>query len=125
MTPEGAIKRSICEYLGRRQDVLFWIQESQGTYDTKIQRFRKKNSKYQLNGIADITVLIKYGNMPAFYVGLEVKSPQGKQTDSQKNFEKLIKSINSFYYVVRSIEETRLALIDVVSRIKRLTGVIM
>lgn len=105
MTPEGDIKKSICDYLAYRSDLRFWVQESQGTYDPNAGKFRKKKSKYQMNGISDIIVLMKYSNLPPFFVGLEVKA-KSKQTESQIAFQKLIQEIGGLYFVVHSVEES-------------------
>lgn len=118
MTPEGQIKNQICEYLSLRKDVFFWVQESQGTFDSKRGIFRKKNSKYQMNGIPDILCMVKIGTLPPIFVGLEVKSKKGSQTDSQKQFEKAYKSFGGPYFVVRSPEETKDALIQAIAYIK-------
>ena len=108
MTPEGAIKKAICQYLERCQDIFFWVQESQGTFDTRRKIFRKKNSKYQRNGVPDINVFLKYGKI-VFYVGLEVKSETGKQTKSQIDFESDFKEFGGFYFIVRSPEDAQKA----------------
>jgi len=105
VTPEGEIKKSICDYLAYRKDMRFWVQESQGTYDAKTKRFRKKNSKYQINGVPDIIIQYKYSNLPAFFIGLEVKSKTGSLTDSQKKFSDVSKDFGSLYFVVRSVED--------------------
>lgn len=110
MTPEGQIKNNICEYLSYRRDCFFWVQESQGTFDPKTKRFRKKKSKFQRNGIPDIILNFKFMSYPPVMVGLEVKDIGKKQTESQIIFEKDYKSFGGFYFVVRSIEDTKHAL---------------
>lgn len=118
MTPEGQIKSQICDYLSLRRDVFFWVQESQGTFDSKRGVFRKKNSKYQMNGIPDILCMVKVGTLPPIFVGLEVKSAKGSQTESQKQFEKTYKAFGGIYFVVRSPEETQEALKKAITQIK-------
>ncbi|MFA6972882.1 MAG: VRR-NUC domain-containing protein [Gallionella sp.] len=56
--------------------------------------------KYSKNGIPDI-IVIKDG----FFVGLEVKAPKGKQSESQKEFEKGSKAAGAEYYLVKSIDD--------------------
>lgn len=118
MSPEGAIKKSICDYLSFRQDVFFWVQESQGTFDPRTRRFRKKNSEYQRNGIPDILLCLKILNFPPVLLGLEVKTKSNKQTDSQIKFEKDYKSFGGFYFVVRSIDDVQQALQIATQQIK-------
>ncbi len=105
MSPEGAIKKAICDYLSYRYDCFFWIQESQGTFDPRTRRFRKKKSEYQRNGIPDILLCLKVLNFPPVLIGLEVKTKTNKQTDSQIKFEKDFKAFGGFYFVVRSVSD--------------------
>lgn len=112
MTPEGAIKKAICEYLSYCQDVFFWQQDSTGTFDPRTKKFRKKKSPYQRNGIPDIICLIKMNGLVCF-LGLEVKSDTGRQTESQKQFELELFNFsgqNWPYAVVRDPEEAKMAL---------------
>lgn len=110
MTPEGSVKNSICSYLEFRRDVFFWSQESVGQWDKKKKLFRKKNSKYQRNGIPDILCMIRVGTLPPIFIGLEVKAGKNKQTESQIQFEKDYKQFGGLYFVVRNVEETKNAL---------------
>ena len=107
---ESEIKREICDYLALRRDLFFWVQESQGTFDPRKKIFRKKNSKYQKNGVPDINVFMKFHTWPLVYVGLEVKRKKGVQTPSQLEFEIDFKKFGGFYFVIRSSEDARKAL---------------
>lgn len=118
MSPEGAIKKAICDYLSFRQDCFFWVQESQGTYDAKMGGFRKKKSAYQRNGVPDILCMMSVGTLPPIFIGLEVKTKSNKQTPSQIQFEKEYKEFGGLYYVVRSAEEAQLALRNATQLIK-------
>lgn len=116
-TPEGIVKQAICEYLEATNHE-FWLQESQGTFDPRRKIFLKKNSPYQINGVADIPVLLEYNDLP-YTVWLEVKKPKvkgvssaGVQSDSQKGFQDKVERKKGFYYVVHSIEEVQAALDD-------------
>ncbi len=110
MTPEGQIKADICAWLSWKPFVFFWVQESVGQYDVKSGKFRAKKSKYQRNGIPDIILLYRYKAFPPIFVGLEVKAPKGKQTDSQVQFQTDLERFGSYYFVVRSIDDTKNAL---------------
>jgi len=109
VTPEGAAKKSICSYLDTRRDVKFWVQESQGTYDAKAGRFRRKNSRYQRNGASDILIQFTIQELPIL-VCLEVKSKVGRQSDSQIEFQDYIEQGQGLYYIVRTIGDTQAAL---------------
>lgn len=113
MTPEGATKLSICEYLALRRDVFFWVQESVGQWDAKRKIFRKKKSRFQRNGVADIQLKMLVARLP-IDVQLEVKAPgNNDQSESQETFEADLQRFGGFYYVVRSVEDTTAALAEV------------
>lgn len=71
-----------------------------------------------MNGIPDILCMVKVGTLPPIFVGLEVKSAKGSQTESQKQFEKTYKAFGGIYFVVRSPEETQEALKKAITQIK-------
>jgi len=58
----------------------------------------KKQVNTYLKGLPDITILCKSGK----YYAVELKSTKGKQSQGQKNFEKLVTASN--YYIIRSVE---------------------
>lgn len=119
MTPEGLIKQSVCDYLSLRQDIMFWNQESVGQFDVRTRKFRKKKSKYQRNGVPDVFILMKcYGLL--VWVGMEIKSKTGRQTDSQKEFQRDLEKLigPGYYFIIRSPEEARDALLQVQKRVK-------
>ena len=99
-TPEGTIQNAICDYLSLRNH-FFWRNNSIGVYDPVGKRFRS-TPKYSMNGVPDI-ILIREG----VFIGLEVKTPKGRQSENQKNFETLSKEAGAEYYVVRSIEDVQ------------------
>lgn len=107
-TPEGIVKSSILLFLevySKKFPIMFWTQESVGIYDARLGGFRNKKSRFQKNGVADIILIKNFNDLP-IVIFLEVKSDKGKQTDSQKEFEREIKEINGFYFVVKSIDDT-------------------
>lgn len=60
-------------------------------------------SKFQLRGQPDITCLVKNGPVIFF----EVKKENGRQSESQKTFEKRVKMFGHHYYLVKSVEEVK------------------
>ena len=61
------------------------------------------NSRYVLAGMSDLLVFIpKYG-----VLFMEIKTPKGKQRDSQKRFEDLCNGCGLKYALVRSVKEAR------------------
>lgn len=64
----------------------------------------RNNSKYIKSGVlAGVSDLICINNGKVLFV--EIKDYKGKQSDKQKNFEKLIISQGFNYYLVRSLDE--------------------
>ena len=104
---ERDIKKQILCYLqlySNKNKMLFWNQDSTGLWDKNIGTFRKKNSKFQINGIPDIMVIKNYYELRVF-ICLEVKTDTGVQSKNQINFQNEIESINGYYFIVRSIED--------------------
>lgn len=99
---EKQIENSILEYLETRRDCIAWKNQSVGVYDPKRNKFRKSKNRFHKNGVSDIICMMKDG----FVLFLEVKTQKGRQTEDQKKFEQNCDSMNQFYRVVRSIEET-------------------
>lgn len=61
------------------------------------------NGKFRpspVRGLPDI-IVVWHGE----FIGLEVKSRTGKQSDFQKEFQKNVTEAGGLYYVVRSIED--------------------
>jgi len=101
---ESEIQNTICEYLAireRQKMLVFWRQNTIGTYDAKNKSFRTP-SRFSKSGIPDI-IVIKAGK----FIGLEVKSAIGKQSDNQKIIQLLLEANGGFYYVVRSLDDVK------------------
>lgn len=102
MAKETDIQKAICDYLSLRKH-FFW--RSNNTPISQIEngkRVFRKMSKYAVAGVPDI-IVIKDG----FFIGLEVKQDKGRQSDGQKEFEKMCKNAGGEYYVVRSIDDVQ------------------
>jgi hypothetical protein len=110
MTPEGKIKRDICDWLSWKPFVFFWVQESVGQWDAKKGIFRKKRSKYQRNGTPDIHLLYRFKAYPPVFVGLEVKDVGKSMNENQKQFKADLDRFGSYYFVVRSVSDVQKAL---------------
>ena len=96
---ENEIQTSICDYLTVKKH-FFWRQNvlPAMTKDGRVRRM----PKYSKNGVPDI-ILVHLG----FFIGLEVKRKKSIQSDSQKQFEKDLKEVGGYYYIVRSIEDVQ------------------
>ena len=113
---EKPIEKSILQYLNAQPDTFAFKVNTVGVFDPVKKVYRKPKSKYLINGVSDILCQTSLG-----LIFFEVKSPTGKQTDSQKAFEHNIKRCNGFYYVVRSIEDAKKALEEIQVRVKATT----
>lgn len=97
---ETDIQFSICEYLALK-GYFFWRQNNIPRYN-KDRKVYFSMPKYALNGIPDI-ILIKDGQ----FIGLEVKTPQGRKSKAQEAFEKGSTEAGAQYHIVRSIEDVQ------------------
>lgn len=110
--PEQIVKRQICEYLTRfhSHHYFFWVQESVGIYDAKRGIYRKKNSQWQIRGVADICGVYSWRGLgvPLY---LEVKAPTSSRvSDDQKKFIKNVTAMGGFAFVVKSVDDVIKAL---------------
>ena len=97
---EKDIQLAICQYLELKRH-FFWRSNTVGMYDPTKKVFRAM-PKYGMSGIPDI-IVIKDG----FFIGLEVKQTKGRQSDSQKEFQRLCKENGAEYHIVTSIDDVR------------------
>ena len=56
-------------------------------------------------GVSDLVVIHRVENKNARIIFVEVKTETGKQSPSQKQFEKHVQSMGLEYYVIRSLEK--------------------
>lgn len=97
---ETDILRAVCDYLQLRktsQKYLFWRANNIGMYDGKDYR---PLPKYSMLGVPDIN-LIHRGR----YIGLEVKTKTGVQSDNQKEFQRQCEDAGGQYFIVRSVND--------------------
>ena len=97
---EKEIQLSICQYLEMKH-YFFWRQNTTPVFDFKNKMYRPM-PKYSLNGVPDI-ILINKG----IFIGLEVKQPKGKQSDSQRLFELACKKAGGRYHIITSIDDVQ------------------
>lgn len=97
---EKEIENQILEYLSVIPGH-FWKNQSTGLYDPTKRRFRKNNNKYHINGVSDILGILPNG----IFVAIEVKTPKGRLTDSQKTFLKEITLNGGIAFVARSVKD--------------------
>lgn len=93
MTPEGQIKKDICDYLSAI-GVMFWIQQA-GKIPGRINR-----SRYLRNGVSDLLGLWK-GRLLA----IEVKTPKGRVSPEQQSFIDEVNRFGGKAFIARSLDD--------------------
>jgi hypothetical protein len=98
---EKDIQRAICDYLALRR-YFFYRNNNTPIYDVTRKTFRAM-PKYTPRGICDIIIIAKGGK----YIGLEVKTKTGTQSEPQIIFEQNVKKAGGEYHIVRSLEDVQ------------------
>ncbi len=92
MTPEGAIQKAITD----------WLSTVPGVWFYKVHAKKPGKNGAQKTGIPDLCVIHK-----GRCVWLELKTPTGKLTDSQKREIPLMESAGAIVRIIRSLEELK------------------
>ncbi len=69
--------------------------------NTGVARIGKRVVRFGVPGQADLTGILPDGRR----LEVEVKSPTGRQTRDQKNFQRMIEKFNGIYVLARSVED--------------------
>ncbi len=113
---EKETQDSILAWLAYQPGILAFQVNTQGTYDVHRKAFRKAG-RWVIKGTPDILACLSIqpiaGPPLPLFVSFEVKSFTGRQSPEQKEFEQRLNAVNGFYYVVRSIEDTQKAIIEI------------
>lgn len=100
-TPEGKIQAAVLRYL-LEQGVFAWRQNNLAVFDPKMNGYREHTG---LKGVPDILSVIN-----GQFVGWEIKTPRGKQSEHQFAFQKRLERNGGRYILVRSLDEAKEAL---------------
>jgi len=95
-TPEGKIQSAALRKL-KAADVFCWRQNNTAIFDPRMNGYRAHNG---LKGVPDILAVIN-----GQFVGIEVKTPKGRQSADQKLFEQRLERHGGRYFIVRSNED--------------------
>jgi len=98
-TPEGKIQLAIMKYL-RSHGVLLWRHEP-NTYNHALGRHIA--NPYAMKGVPDILCIHPDGS--GRFLGIEVKTPKGKQSADQVLFQKRCESLGGVYILARSVDD--------------------
>lgn len=105
MTPEGTVLKAVCQYLAvleAQGKLVFWRQNNGATYDPKRRAFRSTTGTGYKYGVPDVCAVIK-----GRFVGLEVKSSTGVQSDNQKRLQEALEGCGGIYAIVRSVDDVQ------------------
>lgn len=97
---ETDIQQAICKYLELKGH-FFWRNNNTPVYEKKSGYYRPMPA-FSKKGVPDI-IVVKDG----FFIGLEVKTKNGKQSAWQKYFERGLKEAGGEYYIVRDIDNVK------------------
>ena len=94
---EHEIQQRILLAIGARRDIRVWRNQTGALPDV-----RGRLVRFGLVGSSDILgVMAPAGRILA----IEVKSPTGRQTESQHNFQRMVESMGGLYILARSVED--------------------
>lgn len=100
---ETEIVKSITDFLSllENQGKLYFSRVGSGAIKTDTGRYFKSGKP----GCPDIVACIA-----GQYVGLEVKTDKGRQSDKQKEAQAKIEKVKGHYYIVRSIKDVAMVI---------------
>lgn len=99
MTPESAIRNSICSWLSAHRCFCF-VHDSLGIYDTKKGCFRRNTNRYRIKGVSDIL-----GIWRGRFLAIEVKVKGRYATPEQRAFIQKVNAEGGIAFVAHSIED--------------------
>ena len=94
---EKHIQKTILDYLAFKK--IFHYRQNSGAFKTESGGYMRTAS---VSGLPDI-VAIKDG----IYIGLEVKTATGRQSEEQREIQNRITAAGGLYLVVRSLDDVR------------------
>ena len=100
--PERIIQDAVCKYMLLKKYLVVHVNSSVliSEYTGQPVRSYTIRNNGASSGFPDVLAI-----SPKRTLLLEIKSATGRQTDSQKKFEILAKSLGLEYYVIKSIDE--------------------
>lgn len=94
---EKEVQNAILAWAASRTDLRLWRANS-GVAKTMDG---KRTVKFGVNGQADLSGILRDGRR----LEIEVKSPTGRQSESQKKFQSMITRFGGVYVLARSVKD--------------------
>lgn len=104
-----ALVNGLMKAIGSRKDLLKYKRDTGGA---RAMHDANRVIRYGIVGEADIMIILSPRGRVLY---LEAKTGNARQSEGQKDFQKLIISMGGYYFVFRSIDEA-IKIIDTVER---------
>lgn len=112
MTPERRIQNEILRIFGTNPKMRLWRSNTGkarmgGGLKKAGDKFvvsKPREVSFGVPGAADLHGIIPVGGVGCF-LAIEVKSPGGRQTPEQLNYEAMVLKFNGIYVLARSVED--------------------
>lgn len=103
---ESMIQKAVLDYLQMisKQEPIYYFRAGSGVFQTAQGRYVKTGRP----GVPDI-ICCAYGK----FLGIEVKTEKGRQSQAQKQAEQDIDWAGGEYHIVRSVDDVRQVIEDV------------
>ena len=97
---ELEIQNAILREFGTRRDLRIWRA------NCGVARIGNRVIRFGVPGQADLTGILPGGRR----LEIEAKAPEGRQTEEQRNYQRMIERFGGVYVLARSVEDVRRAL---------------
>jgi len=101
-----------------QRSILDWSKLIDGLNVFRVNVVGIRGRKATNTGMADLIGQYSFAGIPIL-IWWEVKKPKGKQSETQKDFEKLVKKDGGYYFIVHSIQDAQDALTAIESELQR------
>lgn len=95
---EAQIQQQILVAFGARPNVRLW------RYNTGKVEVKGRWIQFGINGAPDLQGILTLPNGTGAWLGVEVKSAKGKQSDRQQAFDKMVRQFGGCYILARDVD---------------------
>lgn len=98
--PEKQIQKAVLDYLSYLKNI-YYFRAGSGIIRTELGNYFKSGK----SGCPDIIICYK-----GVFIGFEIKTATGKQSDVQRIAEETINNSGGKYFIIRSLDDAKIAL---------------